>query len=189
MPKLILISILMLSACTFQSKYYQVTEQEISSLFNRGVMHLKTGDLDQAQIAFNLILELKTIPEALDGLGCVALRRQEYRMAQKFFILAWQIDPKYTQAVANLAYLYEITGKLDLAERTYQNAVIQAPTNYQLRNNYGAFLYDSVDKNPLNKDFEKHVLAYNELLKARQISDDLIIQGNLNKLKEHLGIN
>jgi len=138
-----------------------------------GVVKLRDGGLEEAQAAFELALSSAKIPEAFDGLGCVALLMGNFEQAQRFFLLAYEYDPKYAQSFEHLALLYDLVGDDEIAKSLYYEALELDPTLYRGHNNLAALLYDFNDKAESKK----------ELLKASTIIKLNEIEGNINLVR------
>ncbi|MBX7143315.1 MAG: tetratricopeptide repeat protein [Oligoflexia bacterium] len=110
------------------------------SLVDEGTLQLRQGELSSAEASFRVAYDLAYLPQALDGLGCVALRRQDFKNAEKFFRGALELDPTYIQALANLAFLLEEQGNSKKAEQLYRKSVELDPANAGVRNNFAVNL-------------------------------------------------
>ena len=119
-------------------------EEQLSArqLIDKGVLSLRAKNLAEAKAAFELSLELDYTAAALDGLGSVAFAAEEYRIAEDYFIRAYQTNNSYSQALANLAILYDLSGNIVEAEKLYKRALEENPENLQLRNNFATFIYE-----------------------------------------------
>ena len=175
--KLLVITLLInsLIACSIVRESDVNAEHQAKELIDLGVLALQENDLDRAEAAFDLASEIAPIPEALDGLGCVALKRGQVRLAEYFFISAYEYDSNYTTALANLAFLYDTNGLHSDAENLYKTTLLTDPRNFKARNNYAALLADYNDK----KDVE---LSKKQLLKAEALAAHPVIVNNLKKL-------
>jgi tetratricopeptide (TPR) repeat protein len=114
--------------------------QQAYALIDKGTLFLRAGDFEQAVAAYQMSLELAPSAAALDGLGCVALRRKEYGTAEVYFNKAIELDPLYIQSLGNKALLHEERGELAEAEALFEQAALLAPNIVEVRNNYGVFL-------------------------------------------------
>lgn len=114
--------------------------QQANALIDQGTLFLREGDFEQAKASYQMSLELAPSAAALDGLGCVALRRKDYKTAESYFDKAIEFDPLYIQSLGNKALLHEERGELAEAEALFQQAALLAPNIVEVRNNYGVFL-------------------------------------------------
>ena len=60
------------------------------SLVDRGTLHLRLGALSSARAEFQLAYELAQLPQALDGLGCVAMLEGDVQAAEQLFLKAYE---------------------------------------------------------------------------------------------------
>ena len=142
-------------------------------LVDSGTMLMRAKRLDEARAAFTLSHELLPTPAAVDGLGCVAFLEGDVRRAEKLFVKANQMEPNYVNALANLALLYEIDGRSELAERLYRRALGADPENFRARNNFAGLLAETRGR----------TTARAELLKAQSVIEHPVVLDNLEKLE------
>jgi len=176
MKKFFTCFILLLAGCSVAQAPAPDKVEKAYSLIDQGTLELEMGQLDSAQASFELARELHNLPAAIDGLGCVAFMREEYNLAERYFIEAYLLDNSYVDSMGNLALLYEALGFYTEAERLYVLALKDNPTNYRLRSNFAAF---SAEHNTRVPNDEKLELARSEFLKARSISNHPVILRNL----------
>jgi tetratricopeptide (TPR) repeat protein len=138
-------------------------------LIDLGTTHLRQAELDKAWAAFSLAHDIYPLPQAADGLGCVAFLRGDFLGAEAFFVKAHQMDESYHEAIGNLALLYEHLGYLDQAQELYQYVIDQNPDNFRARNNFAVFL----------KEQQLPAQARTHLLKAEASSFHPLVRNNL----------
>jgi Flp pilus assembly protein TadD len=109
-------------------------------MIDQGVLQLRLGKLEDAAASFRLTRELGAEAHGIDGLGCVAFLQGDYEIAESRFKEALQVDPGYVTALANLALLYDLLGRVNEATRLYEIVVQRDPTNFRSRNNFGVLL-------------------------------------------------
>lgn len=102
---------------------------------NIGTCYLKAGELDKAQAEFRLVLDkiqaahgdYKEDPasaqKALSGLGEVALKRDDFEAAQKFFSQVLEISPQDEVAAYNVGELFFSNQRIDEAIGYFERAV------------------------------------------------------------------
>ena len=147
------------------------TDREVAlKLVDAGTLYLRRGELERAAGAFQAALEIHQIPAAVDGLGCVALLIGDYARAEQMFIKAYGMDEQYRNSLGNLALLYEVTGATDAASALHQRAVIENPSNFRFRNNFGVFVHDYRGM---------QAVARAELRKAQALAHDPVIERNI----------
>lgn len=151
-------------------KYQQAIE-----LVDQGTTDLRANRLEEAEGAFAAASEISPIAAAFDGLGCVALMRQDFSLAERYFVYSYQVDPDYINSLGNLALLYEIAGLSESAARTYKMAIQAAPENFRIRNNFAVFLFSK----------EAKTEAKNQLLKAFALAKHPVVATNVIKFKEY----
>lgn len=146
--------------------------REARSLIDQGTVELRRGELDKAEAAYRVALELTPDSAALDGLGCVAFLRGNAATARTLFERAIELDPRYAQALGNLALLHEAEGNDARAAALYRAALRAEPRNFRARNNYAAFLQRRNDRT-----LKAETRA--ELLKAYAVARHPAIAANL----------
>lgn len=177
---LLFVLITLLSACAPMNMGATLVEQqEARELIDKGTAHLREYELEDAQAAFSLAVELAELPAAYDGLGCVALLAGEYKIAEQYFVYAYNKDENYKNALGNLAYLYEIRGFKIRARQLYLAAIEENPGNFRFRNNFAAFLVDDKYSSSRSVDLTR---AKTELFKAQALFKHKVISDNLKQL-------
>lgn len=73
-------------------------------------------------------------------LGLAYLQRNDMVHAKQKILLALKEAPDYFEAYTALAYFYQKTDEIKLAQTYYQKAILLAPTQGSVQNNYGVFL-------------------------------------------------
>lgn len=115
-------------------------------LIDQGVAYLRRGERERARSAFQLSFELVRSAAAVDGLGCVAFLEGQVDLAERYFVESYEMDPKYSNSLGNLALLYELQGYGNEAMLLHKRAVYENPRNYRFRNNFAVFLHDRGSK-------------------------------------------
>ena len=144
--------------------------ERAQQLVDEGTEALRERQFGAAQVKFSLAYDLAPLAAALDGQGCVALLRGEYQRAEELFKEALESDGSYRRALANLALLYDVTGRSSEAMGLYDRFLEQHPDEASVRNNRAALAYD------LSADGE---WVGDELSKASLLVDDGVVVGNL----------
>lgn len=144
-------------------------------LIDQGVIHLRAGMLDEAQASFEAAYEIGELPEALDGLGAVAMLQGSPEIAIPLFEAAYSYGD-YPSALGNLALAHETMGNLVVANQLYSRAIEEDPTNFRARGNFSVFIYDYLDER------EK---AKSELLKAKAIEATPLLVHNQRVLEKN----
>jgi len=152
------------------------SQMEALDLIDRGVGHLRDGELDRAAAAFATAWEIEPTSAALDGLGCVALRYGDARRAEELFRRATEHDPSYAEVWGNIALLYESRAESDESFEAFKLALKLTPASARIRNNFAALLFDA----------RRWELAEAELLKAEVTEPHPVIVENLKFVKRKL---
>lgn len=142
---------------------------------DKATVDVMKGNFEQAKAGFDLSLEIASIPESYDGLGCVAFYKKDYKLAEEYFIKAYNEDSNYLRALSNLALLYDVVGLKDESKNIYEFIIERSPEDYRFRNNFAGLLYD--------KDNEGKAQAKEELRKAITLKQDDIIVNNMKKVE------
>jgi len=115
----------------FLAKYPEVYQVHL----NTGKCYMKKGEMDKAEADFQLVLDMtmetykdyKGDPDAslraFTGLGEVAIQRQDYDAAQKYFSQALEISPKDEVAALNVGEILFSNQKTDEAIHYYEMAI------------------------------------------------------------------
>ena len=150
-------------------------QREALQQIDNGTLLLRERKLSEAEAAFSLSADLEPSAAALDGLGCVAFLKQDYSAAQAYFVAAYEFDQDYSNALANLALLYDTQGLEPEAEILYLRAIADSPEHFRARNNYAGLLMQ-IAGTAASKE------ATAELRKAAALVDHPIINANLEQL-------
>jgi len=179
-----MIFLVFLAGCSLKTAPNVLDQQEVLRLIDEGTLYLRSRDLDNAEASFRVASEIAETAAVLDGLGCVAFLRSNFKDAEEYFWRAYEVDATYNNSLGNLALLYETEGKKDKAKELYERALNEDPRNFRTRNNYAAFL--SGANNGAVKGQAKR-----ELLKAKMLANDPLILDNIEKInmnKESYGL-
>lgn len=98
------------------------------------------GNFTAAAQQFELAYQLGKEAEALDGLGCIAMRLGRVVEAQQRFAQAIDRDATYGAAYGHLALAQEALGKVIEADRSFLDGIAVKPGDAQLRYDYAQFL-------------------------------------------------
>jgi tetratricopeptide (TPR) repeat protein len=98
--------------------------QIVQRAVDLGVEHHSAGNLDQAEIIYQRILEAHpNQPIALNLLGLIAHQRGQYERAVKLITKALAVKPDYAEARNNLGNAFRNLGRLDEALTSYRTAI------------------------------------------------------------------
>ncbi len=169
----ILVTLLLwgLAGCVYTPEITAHKQSEAMRLVDQGTLLMRVGDLDQAQASFQVAMELADLPQAVDGLGCIALLSGQFDVAERLFVHAYNMDPEYNNSLGNLALLYDLRGLSNQSESVYRMALESEPNDFRARNNYAAFL--------ARYRGTKDAAVRYELLKAQVVKSHPIINENI----------
>jgi len=127
-----------------------VDEKRFSELIANGIRYLDEYDKGDAQAllrsksSFSIARDLKpSSPLAFDGLGSVAFRQADYRLAQFLFEKSIEKDEGYGRAKANLAAVHYREGRYAIAEKLLRRAVKLNALDHRAVNNLSSLLYNT----------------------------------------------
>jgi tetratricopeptide (TPR) repeat protein len=149
--------------------------QRAMDLVDQGTLLLRANRLDEAQGAFAAAVDLGPMPAAIDGLGCIAFMREDFLLAEKYFVEAYNLDKTYFASLGNLALLYELRGLSDKAIQLYRMALEAEPENFRTRNNIAVHLLDKGESQA----------AKEQLLKALALAKHPVVAANVLRLEEY----
>ncbi|MCB0352182.1 MAG: tetratricopeptide repeat protein [Bdellovibrionales bacterium] len=163
-----------LLGCTPQYEEFRPDEHLSSlELIDHGTLLLRDRQLEAAEAAFRVALQIEQNPNSYDGLGCIELLRGNFSKAEKLFFQAFEQDERYVAAIGNLALLYELTGNLQLAEAFYQRALLEDPENFRVRNNFAVFVKEHYGESSAVERSRKELLGAKALAAHPAIEENL----------------
>lgn len=131
-----------LSGC-FGSSVVSIEQyRRADELIEEGAQALREQRFRDAEAAFSMAYDVAPLAAALDGQGCVAFLRGDVREAERFFRQAYESDTRYDHALANLALLYDLTGRREEARRMYDEVLQREPEAARVRNNRAAMEFE-----------------------------------------------
>jgi len=178
---------LLLSAMTFWgcSPSGAVSEgayRQALDLVDQGTLLLRARRLGEADAAFALAYEMAPLAAALDGRGCVALVAGDLGAAEEFFLRAYTNDGSYDHALGNLALVYEVTGRPEMARWAYRALLARQPQSSAVRHNLAALEYDGISRNRVVTASDK-ARVRQEFLKSAALSEHGVIADNITRLE------
>lgn len=115
--------------------------EEVNVLYDKACEQIEHWDLDAAEETLTQLLDQDpTHALALNKLGVIKARREDYESAERFFNEAASIDPELASAYSNLGNIYQERGWTDRAIAAYQRA-IQIDPDYHLPHHNLGVLY------------------------------------------------
>ncbi|OEU67289.1 MAG: hypothetical protein BBJ57_06400 [Desulfobacterales bacterium PC51MH44] len=127
---------------------------------NLGTVYLDKKQWDTAisyfkEVAGNLLYATPHLP--LSNLGWAYYNKKEYTLAEKFYLDALEIEPKFIKALRGLGLTYIALGRDSEAVATFERAVKNYPQIAQL-------YCDLAGAYTLSRDYEKALNAYNKVI-------------------------
>lgn len=172
----VVLLVLTLSACVASRVPSPQEHMRAMEILDRGVLALREGEVEKAHQLFELSHQIAPSAAALDGLGCVAVRRGDAQEAQRLFLQALEHDPQYVEALSNLAFLYEAVGWKAESAQLYRQVLERDPTNMRARNNFASLLHEQGE--------EGRREAFRQLQHAASLGSHPVIERNLRALSK-----
>jgi choline-sulfatase len=101
-------------------KAAQYNPSDIESQTNLATAYLEEGKLADAERCFRWALAIEEYAPAYNGLGLIAIQRQQPAAAQKNFESAVALDPKLVEAQLNLGLVYKMAGDIPRAKTCFE---------------------------------------------------------------------
>lgn len=140
---------------------------DADTLYKVAYIHDAKGDLALAEQAYRGVLErMKNHGGALEGLGLVLLRRQEFGAAEENLRAAIAADPSRWRAHDGLGVLADLRGAYPEAQGHYDEALKIRPDMPLVLNNYGYSRYLAGDWRTARTLFERALNKDQKFAKA-----------------------
>ena len=124
---LILVISLFLAYCATQSKRIQKQEKSAQYEYEKAVLTMNYGLVDEAIKYINKALSLNPSHHpSYYLLGLAHIKKQNLAEAEAAFLKCLELKPDFSDARISLGEIYEETGKLDNAEEEYRKAYAAA---------------------------------------------------------------
>lgn len=112
-------------------RYYEQAAQldplDVEGQGNLATAYLQNGRLDDAERVFHWVLTIQEYVPAYNGLGIIAIKRNNLPEARKDFTRAVQLDPNYAEAQLNLGILCAQTNDVPCERKAFQAFLKKAP--------------------------------------------------------------
>jgi arylsulfatase A-like enzyme/cytochrome c-type biogenesis protein CcmH/NrfG len=102
---------------------------------NLATAYMETGRLADAARVFEFILGVEEYAPAHNGLGIIAVQKQDMDAAQRHFEHAVRLDPDLVESQLNLGLIYKMQGDRERARACFEAFVAKAP-----RSQYGPLI-------------------------------------------------
>ena len=113
-------------------KAVQINPADLGTQANLATAYLETGRLADAERVYKAIIAIdETYAAAYNGLGVVAIQRQDGNAARGYFEKTVQLDPDLVEAQLNLGLLYKMAGDRARARTCFETFLAKAsPKEY-----------------------------------------------------------
>jgi choline-sulfatase len=108
-------------------KAAQLNPTDTGSQVNLGTAYLEDGKVAEAERCFRWVLTIEESAAAYNGLGLVAIRRQDPAAARVHFEHAVALDPGLVEAQLNLGLIYKMGGDIPRARACFEAFIAKAP--------------------------------------------------------------
>jgi tetratricopeptide (TPR) repeat protein len=113
----------------------------VPSYYNLATLHREMGNAEKAIEALQQAIALRPMSaNVYSTLGLLRAEQGNFALAEASLDKALEVDAQNTEALFNLARIYELTTRPGLAAKTYQTLLILAPGDIEARHNL-ALLY------------------------------------------------
>ena len=115
------------AAIAAYEKAAQFNPSDVESQSNLATAYLEEGKIADAERCFRWVLTVEESATAYNGLGLVAIQRQDPTAARQNFERAVALDPDLPEAQLNLGLLYKMAGDLPRARACFETFIAKAP--------------------------------------------------------------
>jgi tetratricopeptide (TPR) repeat protein len=113
-------------------KAAQIDPSNVESQTNLATAYLEEGRLPASERRFRWVLTLEENAPAYNGLGLIAIQRQDFPAARANFEHAVLLDPNLVEAQLNLGLIYKMAGDIPHAKVCFQTFLAGAsPVQYK----------------------------------------------------------
>lgn len=121
----------------------RITDAEISHTLQAAIRHHQAGQIQQAEVLYQQILQARpSHTDALHLLGVVAYQNGQYQISEELIRKAIQNKTDFAIAYSNLGNTLRSQGKLDEAIDNFHQALKLKPDSFEAYNNLGNALLD-----------------------------------------------
>jgi tetratricopeptide (TPR) repeat protein len=108
-------------------KAAQLNPTDTASQVNLATAYLEEGKVADAERCFRWVLTIEESAAAYNGLGLVAIQRQDPAAARAQFERAMALDPGLVEAQLNLGLIYKMGGDIPRARACFEAFIAKAP--------------------------------------------------------------
>jgi len=108
-------------------KAAQLNPTDTGSQVNLATAYLEGGKVAESERCFRWVLTIEESAAAYNGLGLIAIQRQDPTAARVHFERAVALDSGLVEAQLNLGLIYKMSGDLPRAKACFQAFVAKAP--------------------------------------------------------------
>jgi choline-sulfatase len=113
----------------------RINPYDVESQANLATAYMEEGRLNDAARVFDFVLSVEPYARAYNGLGIIAIQKQDMGAAQRNFEHAVQLDPDLVESQLNLGLIYKMKGERDRARACFEVFLAKAS-----RSQYGELI-------------------------------------------------
>ncbi len=104
----------------------RINPYDVESQTNLATAYMEEGRLNDAARVFDFVLSIEDYARAYNGLGIIAIQKQDMGTAQHNFERAVQLDPDLVESQLNLGLIYKMKGERDRARACFEAFLAKA---------------------------------------------------------------
>lgn len=120
-----------------EENYLDQVDKESQKKYKEASNFLDIGKLEEAEIAFNEILQEKEFIPAINKLAVIEIYKDNLGNAQKIIEDVLEENPEYVPAITNLGSIEKKKGNLERAKLLYKKSIDLEPEYGNAYNNLG----------------------------------------------------
>lgn len=166
----------------------QLDQATLNDMFSRAVQLTQDGRLDEAEAAYQEILDLQPgLAEALGNLGYLYAKKEDWEKAEASYLGAIEQRPNEPRFTIALARVYRDSGQEAKAEALVEQVARQEPLDATDQINRGVFLLNAGRNEEAQKAFEDVLASDPSAAEAHyHLATLLVGQGKAAEAVEHL---
>lgn len=161
---------------------------DITEMFNEAVRFAQAGQLDEAEAAFEELLELQPgLAEVHGNLGYVYAQKKDWANAEAAYLTALELNPAEPSFSFALTEVYRDSGQDEKAQELLDKMASERPENAAAQVKRGVFLLNSGKNEEAQAAFEAALAADSSAAEAHYHLGTLLVgQGKVPEAIEHL---